>query len=76
MDWLKWLNVFAPLLSSVARAIIEGSRAAGVTHDTVALTVAKTILHLSNGTAGQPPEPQGSAISPTGLGTHGVGPMF
>ena len=76
MDWMRWLSILSPLVSSIARAIIEGSRAAGVTHETVALTIAKTVLHISNGTLGQPPEPQGSAVPRDGLGTHGVGPMF
>jgi hypothetical protein len=58
MDWFSWLKILAPVLAVVAQAVIEGSRAAGVTHDTVALTVAKTVKHLLNG------KPAGAAETP------------
>ncbi|HLQ23041.1 MAG TPA: hypothetical protein VK132_07535 [Gemmatimonadales bacterium] len=52
MDFLVLLEKLAPLalavLPHLARAIIDGLSAAGVTHDTVARTIAKTVLHLTN----------------------------
>jgi hypothetical protein len=62
MDWsalLKWIPIIGPVVSAIAQAIIEGSRAAGVTHETVALTIAKAVLHVQNGVA--PAKPPGAA---------------
>jgi hypothetical protein len=58
MELPSWLAFVIAILPHVARAVIEGSRAAGVTHDTVAKTVAKVILNLTNGV-------QEPAASPT-----------
>lgn len=55
INWLDLLRVVTPVVSALAQAIIEGSRAAGVTHETVALTVAKSVQHFLNGAA--PPRP-------------------
>ncbi len=44
------MNLFG-WLGLIAQAIILGARAVGVTHETVALTIAKTILHLLNAVA-------------------------
>lgn len=49
MEFPSWLNFFLAILPHVARAVIEGSRAAGVTHDTVAKTIATAALHLLDG---------------------------
>ena len=57
MDWsslLKWIPVIGPVVSAIAQAIIEGSRAAGVTHETVALTIAKAVLHINGVTKAAP----------------------
>jgi hypothetical protein len=59
MDFPSWLGFALAVLPHIARAVIEGSRAAGVNHDTVALTVAKTINHVLNGV-----QPQATADTP------------
>ena len=64
MNFLDLITKLGPLalavLPHLARAIIDGLSAAGVTHDTVAKTIAKTVLHLTNGTT-EPETPGGGA---------------
>ncbi len=61
MDFPSWLGVVFSVLPHLVRAIIDGSRAAGVTHDTVALTIAKTIGHLLDGATSGLQSPVGRA---------------
>jgi len=49
MDFPGWLGFIFAVLPHLVRAVIDGSSAAGVTHDTVALTIAKTVGHIMNG---------------------------
>jgi hypothetical protein len=52
---INWLAFIFSVLPHIARAIIDGSRAAGVDHDTVAKTISKTILYTLNGANPLPP---------------------
>lgn len=60
MDFSAIVGTIFAVLPHIVRAIIEGSRAAGVSHDTVALTIAKTVNHVLNGV-----QPQAAPETPT-----------
>lgn len=46
MNFSDWLSLVFAVVPHVARGILEGSRAAGIEHDTVAKTIAATVLAL------------------------------
>ena len=54
MDFAALFPLLLSILPHLARAVIDGLAAAGVTHDTVAKTVAKTILQLTTNSGTDP----------------------